>query len=38
VLVGPEGANLFVFHLPNEVMESDLLDLFQPYGNVISLR
>ena len=35
---GPPGANLFVFHLPNEHKDSDLMDLFSSYGNVISAR
>ena len=36
--LGPEGANLFVFHIPNEMTNYDLLQLFQPYGNVLSVR
>lgn len=35
---GPPGANLFVFHLPNEHKDSDLMELFSAYGNVISAR
>jgi RNA recognition motif-containing protein len=38
VVSGPEGANLFVFHLPSDVTESRLQALFRPYGNVISVR
>jgi len=35
---GPAGSNLFVFHLPNDHKDSDLMELFSPYGNVISAR
>jgi len=35
---GPAGANLFVFHLPNNYRDSNLMELFSPFGNVISAR
>eukprot|EP00742_Colponemidia_sp_Colp-10_P001102 GILJ01001192.1.p1 GENE.GILJ01001192.1~~GILJ01001192.1.p1 ORF type:complete len:430 (+),score=58.33 GILJ01001192.1:130-1290(+) len=35
---GPPGGNLFVFHLPNEWTENELLAHFAPFGNVISAR
>lgn len=35
---GPEGANLFVFHIPNHFTNTDLWNLFRPYGNVVSVR
>lgn len=35
---GPDGANLFVFHIPNDMTNADLLDLFKPHGNVLSVR
>jgi RNA recognition motif-containing protein len=35
---GPEGCNLFVFHIPNEITNLDLFNYFSPYGNVISAR
>jgi CUG-BP- and ETR3-like factor len=35
---GPEGANLFVFHIPNHFSNADLWNLFRPYGNVLSVR
>ena len=36
--LGPDGANLFVFHIPNEMTNYDLFQLFQSYGNVLSVR
>ena len=35
---GPEGANLFIFHIPNAMTNQDLYDLFKPYGTVLSAR
>jgi hypothetical protein len=35
---GPDGANLFVFHIPNHFSNADLWNLFRPYGNVVSVR
>ena len=35
---GPEGCNLFIFHIPNEVTNQDLFEFFSPFGNVISAR
>lgn len=35
---GPPGANLFIFHVPNDMTNRNLHDLFAPYGNVISAR
>jgi len=35
---GPPGANLFIFHLPNDLRDSDLEKLFSDYGEVISAR
>ncbi len=36
--LGPDGANLFVFHIPNEMTNYDLFQLFRSYGNVLSVR
>lgn len=35
---GPDGCNLFIFHIPNEMSNLDLFNFFSPFGNVISAR
>lgn len=35
---GPDGANLFVFHIPNDFSNQEMYDLFSRYGNVLSAR
>ena len=35
---GPPGANIFIFHIPNDMTNRHLYDVFAPYGNVLSTR
>mmetsp|Transcript_51368 Transcript_51368/g.123996 ORF Transcript_51368/g.123996 Transcript_51368/m.123996 type:complete len:616 (-) Transcript_51368:427-2274(-) len=35
---GPDGANLFIFHIPNHFTNVDMYQLFVPYGNLLSVR
>mmetsp|Transcript_27866 Transcript_27866/g.47375 ORF Transcript_27866/g.47375 Transcript_27866/m.47375 type:complete len:405 (+) Transcript_27866:59-1273(+) len=37
-LSGSDQANLFVFHIPNNMTDADLDKLFRPYGYVLSAR
>ena len=33
---GPDGANLFIYHLPRDLTSADLVTAFAPFGSVMS--
>lgn len=38
LIVGPAGANVFVYHIPTTMDDQGLYDLFSPFGTILSTK